>query len=226
MPKTRSLPAGAVVVAALALLAVLLVATTLRRPELATYAPTVADPREVEEGEVGPALFTVDASDPERWIFFDFSRGTILGAPDAVGWDLAFRRFEILVNGGEGFEGSGGALDLGAVAFDSVGTVPADGYVETVALRDSANAALADWYDYGFASHLLLPKARVYALRTADGRYAKMEILSYYCPGALPGCLTFRYVYQGSGSREVGGGRAAVSAGGPPGSVPESPPPR
>jgi hypothetical protein len=41
----------------------------------------------------------------------------------------------------------------------------------------------------------------VYAIRTADGRYAKLEIVSYYCPGAVSGCLTFRYAYQGSGAR-------------------------
>jgi len=40
-------------------------------------------------------------------------------------------------------------------------------------------------------------------LRTADGRYAKIEILGYYCIGALPGCTTFRYVYQGGGGTDV-----------------------
>jgi hypothetical protein len=43
----------------------------------------------------------------------------------------------------------------------------------------------------------------VWALRTADGRYVKFEILGYYCPGAQPGCLTIRYVYQGSGARSL-----------------------
>ena len=41
-------------------------------------------------------------------------------------------------------------------------------------------------------------------VRTADGRYAKLEILGYYCPGAHPGCLTFRYVFQGDGTPLVG----------------------
>ncbi len=43
----------------------------------------------------------------------------------------------------------------------------------------------------------------MYAIRTADGRYAKVEIVGYYCPGAEPGCLTLRYVYQGDGSRRL-----------------------
>jgi hypothetical protein len=28
--------------------------------------------------------------------------------------------------------------------------------------------------------------------------------VGYYCPGGQPGCVTFRYVYQGDGSRAVG----------------------
>jgi len=43
----------------------------------------------------------------------------------------------------------------------------------------------------------------VWAVRTADGRYAKLEMVGYYCPGARPGCPTFRYVYQGDGSTAV-----------------------
>ena len=32
-----------------------------------------------------------------------------------------------------------------------------------------------------------------YVIHTRDGRYVKLELLSYYCPGPEPGCLTFRY---------------------------------
>jgi hypothetical protein len=41
-----------------------------------------------------------------------------------------------------------------------------------------------------------------YAIRTADGKYAKMRLLSYYCDGGqASGCFTLEYVYQGDGSR-------------------------
>jgi hypothetical protein len=68
------------------------------------------------------------------------------------------------------------------------------------------NPAIASWYRYGFFSHVLTPKPHVWAVRTADGRYAKLEMLGYYCPGAQPGCPTFRYVYQGDGSTAVDAG--------------------
>jgi len=100
--------------------------------------------------------------------------------------------------------GNAAVADLGDVAFHEVVAAPDSGWVASDARHDSANAAITRWYDYGFTSHLLTPKARVYAVRTADGRFAKLRLLSYYCPGPTPGCITFEYVYQGDGSRVLG----------------------
>ena len=118
-------------------------------------------------------------------------------------WDLGFRRFQIIANGGPGFLGDGAIRDLGAVPFDTVRVVPDAGYDKSVSSPDPSNPAIARWYFYGFFSHVLRPKPHVWAIRTADGRYAKIGMVSYYCPGAQPGCITFRYVYQGDGSTTV-----------------------
>ena len=189
---------GALVVAAM-----VLVALSIRREPPVSFVPSDLEPREVGDRLVGPARVTIDASDPERWAFFDFSRGAVIADPDPSEWDLAFRRFNVMVNGGAGFAGQGGALELDVASVDSVVVVPADGYAPTEAGRDSTNPATERWYDYGFMSHLLTPKPRSYAVRTADGRYAVVRFLSYYCPGANPGCMTFEYVYQGNGSRRM-----------------------
>lgn len=195
--------AAAWIAGGMALAAGALVALTLGRDPPVTYAPTSPDPRPAGDSLVGPVRVTVDASDPDRWVYFDFSSGAPVGAPDPLGWDLAFRRFNVMVNGGAGFPGQGGAQALDAAAVDSVGVLPASGYRQAVSPRDSANPALDRWYDYGFTSHLLTPRPTVYALRTADGRYAAIRFLSYYCPGAAPGCMTFEYVYQGDGTRTL-----------------------
>ena len=42
--------------------------------------------------------------------------------------------------------------------------------------RDSTSAAFDDWYDYSLTSHLLLPRPRTYAIRTADGRLQREGI--------------------------------------------------
>lgn len=188
----------------LVLVAVVFVGSSLRAPEMATYAPTNVLPVEVGAAMVGPRTVTIDAAGSERWRFFDFSRGSVVERLSPTGWDLAFRRFQIAVNGGAGFAGEGGAVDLGEVVFDSVRSVPVDGYVQATTAKDSVNAAVGRWYDYSWTSHVLTPKANVYAIRTADGRYAKLQIVGYYCEGAVAGCPTFRYVYQGAGGTDVG----------------------
>lgn len=205
--------------AALALLTVLLVAFSLRAPTVREYAPTPPHPREVGARLVGPDTATVDARASDRWVFFDFSRASVVEDPGPTEWDLAFRRFHVIANGGDGFAGEGGIRDLGPVPFDSVETVPSGGYLPTEAASDSTHPAIARWYEYGWTSHLLTPRPGVFAVLTADGRHAKLELLGYYCPEARPGCPTFRYVYQGApGSRRV------RSPSGPPGpQTPRSP---
>lgn len=184
------------------LLAVALVALSLDRDMPDAYPVTSPAPSEVGDALVGPEIVTIDASRENRWVYFDFSRGSVVERPGPTGWDLAFRRFEVMANGGAAFAGAAGVLDLGDVPLDSLRAVPATGYETTPPGRDSTNPVIARWYDYGFTSHLLTPKQRTWAIRTADGRYAALRFLSYYCPGATPGCVTLRYVYQGGGSAE------------------------
>ena len=181
--------------------AVVFIWISLERPEVPTFTPTVAAAAEVGT-EQDARTMTVDASDSEVWRFFDFSRGSVVEAPGEEEWDIAFRRFQIIANGGRGMEGQAGATSLEDMTFESVSSVPETGYV-MAERNDSVNAVLEDWYNYSFTSHLLEPKPIVYAIRTADGRYAKLEILGYYCVGVLPGCTTFRYVYQGGGGVDV-----------------------
>jgi hypothetical protein len=200
-PRSYLIP-GLLVMAVL-LVALSLVLVTLSRPEPQTYAPSPVRASEVGEVLVGPVVYTIDASDTERWRFFDFSRGSRVEPEGSLEWDLAFRRHEIIVNGGSGFEGAGGARIVSEESFGEVAELPGTGYEETEAGRDSMNPALEKWYDYGFTTHLLQPRPVVYGIRTADGRYAKVELVSYYCPGARSGCVTFRYVYQGDGTRKV-----------------------
>ena len=159
----------------------------------------------------GPILYTLDARAAEQWTYFDLSRGSVVEVPHQFGldWDLAFQRHKILANGGAtNPKGRGAILNLGDVALDEVLEAPAEGYVDdTIASIKpesitTENLAIKAWYHYNFLTHVLQPKANVYALRTADGKYAKMRIVSYYCDGGqASGCFTIEYVYQGDGSR-------------------------
>jgi len=192
-----------VAVAGVILGAATLVGLTLRQPMVPTYAPTPPALHEAGTSRVGPVLYTIDATAPDQWREFSFRLGSVID--DALAatrggvarGDLAFRRYSIVAGLGAGIR------DLGEARFDDVASVPSDGYVGNDGQADPRNPAIASWYRYGFFTHVLSPKPHVWAVRTVDARYAKLEIVGYYCPGARPGCLTFRYVYQGDGSTHV-----------------------
>jgi len=177
-----------------------LVVGALRRPVPAAADVTAPTPASVGDSLVGPAVYTVDATDEFQWTFFDFSRNAVVAAPGPLDWDLAFRRFVIIANGGAGFAGQGGVVDLG-VPFDSVREAPDTGYAPTA--RDSTNPGIGHWYKYGYSSHLLDPGGHTYVVRTADGHYAKFSIVGYYCREVRSGCFTIRYAYQGDGTRTL-----------------------
>ena len=200
---TRIRPIAVIAIAAMVAVAGTLVTLSVRRPTVPTYAPTPPAPREAGSGLVGPVLYTVDATSPDAWRYFSFRLGSVLEHPGPREWDLAFRRYQIIANGGPRFSGQAGVLDLGQVAFVDVASAPEAGYQVTEGDAEPRHPALAGWYGYSYFSHVLTPRPRVWVVRATDGRYAKVEFVSYYCPSLEPGCLTFRYVYQGDGSRRL-----------------------
>ena len=133
-------------------------------------------------------------------------------------WDIAFSSTKILINGGTSGPGLGGAFVYVGL-FDALKTIPADSSFAT----DNATAASyaiplgsgKAWYTYDGLTTLVSPIAgRVLVIKTATGKYAKIEILNYY-----KGCVTlastasvndklfkqryytFRYAYQPNGSK-------------------------
>ena len=191
--------AAVVIIGFLIIGAVIFVASSFRQSTPLTWYPvSVIDPQEVGDQLVGPSVVTVDGRVNE-FAYFDFSTGSVVESPGPLGWDLAFQRYTILANGGPNFAGRGGILDLGITSLDSLTTVPTSGYAVNTAGNDVSNPATARWYEYSWTSHVLSPKPNVFAVRTADGRYAVFQILSYYCPAAQAGCTTIRYWYQGAG---------------------------
>jgi hypothetical protein len=186
--------------AAFLLIVAALLIGSFTKPEFPPYRLSLAQPTPIGDSLVGPTTYTLDASATDRWRAFDFARNSAVEPIPAGGWDIAFQRFHLIAGLGAG----SGIVDLGAVPFDSVRELPADGYrANAVGGSDTANPAVGKWYQYSMLSHLLTSKHHVYGVRTAAGRYAKLEVLAYYCVDAGTACITFRYAYQGNGSRRV-----------------------
>ncbi|MCX6218861.1 HmuY family protein [Spirosoma sp.] len=126
-------------------------------------------------------------------------------------WDVGFRGTMIIVNGGAIRTGQGGAY-VHTGTFDEISTVPAsatfaqDQSATQLAITASSGKG---WYNYEPTTNIIsaIP-GKVLIIRTGDGKYAKMEILSYYQGGAITPTstnvaryYTFRYLYQPDGSQ-------------------------
>ena len=133
-------------------------------------------------------------------------------------WDVGFRGTTIIINGGNSGPGAGGAF-VYIGTYSDLATIPTDSTFRT----DNAPTSYAiktgsgnGWYSYNGATQLITPiPGRVLVIRTATGKYAKVEILNYYKGGVTPDATasdsdklmkqryyTFRYTVQSDGSKK------------------------
>jgi hypothetical protein len=154
-----------------------------------------------------------------KYTFYSLENNAIVPNTDSATtkWDVAFVSTKILINGGTSGTGMGGAFVYTGL-FDDLKTIPGDSVFKT----DNAPASYAitygsgkGWYTYDQATSLVTPLAgRVLVIRTASGKYAKIEIINYYKGGVtLPVTAsdadklskqryyTFRYIFQPNGTK-------------------------
>lgn len=160
-------------------------------------------------GTLGENLrHTIDATVSNRWAHFSFSKGTVSYgekiARESLDWDLAFHRAKMISNGGvTNPSGKGAVAVVETASFESLTSVPEAGLFHADRIdgnpSEPKNPTLDKWYKYDFWTHRLKPKEQVFVIRTADGHYAKLRILDYYC-GVVAACYTISYTYQGMDS--------------------------
>ncbi len=154
-----------------------------------------------------------------KYTFYSLEKNALVSNTDSAStkWDIAFMSTRILTNGGTSGVGQGGAFVYTGL-FDDLKTIPTDSVFKT----DNAPTAYAittgsgkGWYTYDQLTSLITPLAgRVLVIRTASGKYAKMEITCYYKGGVtLPASATdmekltkqryytFRFAYQPNGTK-------------------------
>jgi hypothetical protein len=161
------------------------IASSLAKPHVRTFAPTPTGARAHASGPVD--TLTVDGRDDARWAFVDLHNGQVLAPPDTTHWDIAVRRHRLIA--------SGALADLGKVDFDHVTSAGAATFVRNKYGSDTSNTATGHWYAYNMLTHVLEPNGHVWAVRARDASMptVKLQILGYYCPGVEAGCLTIRF---------------------------------
>lgn len=178
----------------------------------ADYAPLVLNP-------AGPPSRPTQT---KKYTLFSFKTGAIVANADSAKntWDIGFQSTNIILN----INGNVGVKIVQGV-FNELKTAPADGYVKdvynattktrTVAISASpkpSDVAATNqwWYNSGTnTSTIISPIAgQIFVVQTANGNYAKFEILSFYkgAPATvnnltdLDRYYTFRYTYQPNGT--------------------------
>lgn len=154
-----------------------------------------------------------------RYTFYSLETNKIVPAADSTSnkWDLAFKGTTIATNSGNSGPGLAGAFVFVGL-FNDLKTIPADSSFRV----DNAPSSFAiptgsnrGWYVYDGINQLVTPiPGRVLVVRTASGKYAKVEILNYYKGGTTPAATTsdaiklttqryytFRYSFQPNGTK-------------------------
>lgn len=137
----------------------------------------------------------VDATDTERWQRLDLDTGEA----DTNGWDLTFRRFAILSNGG--ISGGGGVqlATLPGEAFETLTRAPGPEGNWSVDEPDGddedtiSDNVFSEWYEYALSDHTLTPKQKTFLVRSTEDRFYKLRILDYYDAAGTSGVLTFEW---------------------------------
>lgn len=148
----------------------------------------------------------------QGWRYFSFdARGPVTVDDDpktSDGWDLAFDKWLPMTNGGTSGSGQA-AVQIASGAFDDATTAPTDGWVldtiESIGSEqreESTSRPLAQWWDLDPSTQKITSKGETYWLRTAAGKFAKVEVLGYYHPvDGKAGFFRLRWAYRPDGER-------------------------
>jgi hypothetical protein len=149
---------------------------------------------EVQPGEGQPMgaaqTATITVPDDGSTVHFDFEAGAVTTGDD---WDIGFRDYTIITNGGVHGEGGAGVVPLD----DPFGTLTsADGIPSTAFLADGFGGVFTGhkWYRYNIHGddHQIWPTFDVYLIKRGTAVY-KVQFINYYSSTAQPRHITLRY---------------------------------
>lgn len=170
------------------------------------------DPEDIIPGTKVTQIKDLPANGPGL-TYFRFSDSSIVTGADTLTtkWDIAFRKTAIYTNSGVKGPGHGGAIVLNNTDFYELSEAPEEGYkIEQENSPAIPTGSMKGWYNYNSQTHIISPiPGVILVIRTADGKYAKMQIISYYkgapeIPSStdISGYYTFKYIYQPNGSKK------------------------
>ncbi len=158
----------------------------------------------------------------DDWTYFSFSTQAEVSGIDSINfntlttWDIAFHSRLGRTNGGNSCIGEGAVYDAGTSDFDAVKTVDTTAFIQdtTVNLitgigsygptykQVPGNTTFDSAFSVDYTQHppVYTSNNKVFVVKTSDGKYAKIQILSYYNDKGESGYIKFKYAYRKDGS--------------------------
>ncbi|MDR0660752.1 MAG: HmuY family protein [Prevotellaceae bacterium] len=138
-------------------------------------------------------------------------------------WDIAFTRLYARTNSGISGNGQGGVKEIptdgstsnGAAVFANLIEAPTTGYVVDATddlMISMGGPAGPTYYNAGTCTTVnpwltiampVVATPKVFVIKTADGKYAKIYLKAYQNANGDSGYITMEYVYQASGSTNL-----------------------
>lgn len=169
-------------------------------------------------GEIKTHQF-LDARSYTNWIYFSFSKNEIVTIADPQNdnnWDIAFHRGDVKLNGGKSGKASGEGINTNKTEWNAVASAPTSGYVKddigkiTTAFTGTGiieedqpfSQILTTWLTVDISNPP--PKYTVhnyvYVVRSASGKYVKLQIYDNKSATNAAGYVSFKYQYSAEGS--------------------------
>ncbi|NDV83361.1 HmuY family protein [Bacteroides sp. 51] len=176
------------------------------------------DDKKQETGTTKTYLY-VDATSYTDWTYFSFDKENVVEVTkpeDDLSWDIAFHRGDIRLNGGESGKGKGAAQNMNTTKWNEVTEAPTSGYVTdkvgkiTTAFTGdgitegdaSFSQTLAGWLtiDTSNPPPVYTYHDWIYVIKTAAGKYVKIQITDYKNAKNAGAYISFKYQYNASGA--------------------------
>ena len=124
-----------------------------------------------------------DTGNTGHHTFYDLVNNTVVPLSDSAttNWHIAFLKTGILLNGGTSGPGNTMAIVQSGI-FDEMMEVPTTGYKKDEAGSRAIDSGSGNgWYNYNDETHIISPiPGKVICIKTTEGYFVKLEVLSYY----------------------------------------------
>ncbi len=171
-----------------------------------------------------PEIFQHNIKDHSKWYYYSFKTKQFVGTGDTdpakgddakwaerTDWDIAFHRYDVRTNGGTSGKGQGGILELKTTKYFSVKEVGNQPFTKDEIVKDgiylgdphkqkridsSISSIACEWIKFDHPKMAwVITKRNVFIVKTAEGKFVKIQFVNFLNDVNKSGYLTMRYAY-------------------------------